>query len=292
MKYFLIIALLLLASGTTLAQADSDTKHAAYYRCTENIQKDPHQAYEYCSDYLNKYPNDDPRLVEYAGRFVTAYKKISHYLESVSPANFVEKAPGWAVYRAPSPAIIPAMDSPHVKYPITITRDYSSPEEEKLLAKAESVYKNPDNVELQLLKDWSYFAQKYAELPDGEPRWWTGQFDTILGTEVVTTEAVLYYYNISQAFRNKNGVLKENTFTFWSSSLKYEDSIKKLAAYERAGKSFTNVYVANMTLTWSQTCGGLCGFGFTRNKIVVLSPSGEILEMFLDDPVNRRTWVR
>lgn len=291
MKYFLIIALLLLAGGPTLAQEDINAKHAAYYRCTENIQKDPHQAYEYCSDYLNKYPNDDPRLVEYAGRFVTAYKKISQYLESVPPANFVEKTPGWAVYRAPSPATIPAVDSPHVKYPITITRDYSSPEEEKLLAKAESVYKNPDNIELQLLKDWGYFAQKYAELPEGEPRWWTGQFDTILGTEVVTTEAVLYYYNISQTFRNKNGVVKENTFTFWSSSLKYEASIKKLAAYERAGKSFTNVYVANMTLTWSQICGGLCGFGFTRNKIVVLSPSGEILEMFLDDPVNRSTWM-
>jgi hypothetical protein len=61
--------------------------------------------------------------------------------------------------------------------------------------------------------------------------------------------------------------------------------------YERAGKTFNNVYVANMTLTWAQVCGGLCGSGFTRNKIVVMSPSGEILDMFLDDPVNNSSWI-
>ena len=46
-----------------------------------------------------------------------------------------------------------------------------------------------------------------------------------------------------------------------------------------------------MTLTWGQFCGRLCAFGFTRNKIVVMSPSGEILEMFLDDPLNRMSWI-
>ena len=291
MKYFLIIAILLLAGGPTRAQDDSNTKRAAYNHCTEYIAKDPLKAYEYCRDYVNKYPNDDPKLVEYASRFVIAYEKISRYLESVPPAYFVEKGPGWAVYSAQSPATIPAVESPDAKYPISIKRDYGSPEEEKLLAKAESVYKNPETTQLQLLKDWGRFADKYSELPAGEPRWWTGQVDTILGAELVTTEAVLYYYNIAQAFRNKNGILKENTFTFFRSSLKYEASIRKMDLYERAGRSFTDVYVANMTLTWSQMCGGLCGFGFTRNKIVVMSPNGEILEMFLDDPVNRRSWV-
>lgn len=108
---------------------------------------------------------------------------------------------------------------------------------------------------------------------------------------LVTTEAVLYYYNISHALRNKEGKLKENSFTFLSSSLKYEASLKKMDLYERGDRRFSNVYVANMTLTWTQVCGSLCGSGFTRNKIVVMSPSGEILEMFLDDPVNRSSWV-
>ena len=291
MKYFLITAMLLCGSGVTLAQEDVKAKHDAYYLCVDNIEKDPQNAYEYCSAYLKKYPNDDQRLIDSARQFVAAYKKISQYMESVPLSYFDEITTRWAVYRPALLATLPSEDSRDAKHPILVKRQYGSPEEEKLLAKAESVYKNPETTQLQLLKEWGRFADEYSVLPEGEPKWWTGHVDTIPGAELVTAEAVLYYYNISQAFRNNNGILKENTFTFISSNLKYEASIRKLDAYERAGKSFSNVYVANMTLTWAQVCGGLCGFGFTRNKIVVMNPSGEILEMFLDDPVNRRTWV-
>jgi hypothetical protein len=130
-----------------------------------------------------------------------------------------------------------------------------------------------------------------VDLPDGEPKWWTGPTQSILTSELVTTEAVLYYYNISQALRDNQGKLKDSSFGFLSSNLKYEAWIVKMDVYERSGKSFQSVYVANLTLTWGQHCGVLCGSGFTRNKIVVMNPSGEILEMFLDDPANRSSWI-
>src|SRR5678816_3366728 len=98
MKYFLVAAILLCISGSTPAQEDVKAKHAAYSLCTDNIEKDPHKAYEYCSDYLNKYPNDDQRLTGFAGKFVTAYRKISQYLKSVPMNYFMEKTTGWAVY--------------------------------------------------------------------------------------------------------------------------------------------------------------------------------------------------
>lgn len=291
MKYFLMAAILFFVSESTPAQEDVNGKHTAYNLCVENTKKDPHKAYEYCSDYLSKYPNDDYRLRDFAGRFIIAHKKVSQYVKSVPATNFVEKTTRWAVYNPGLLAAIPTEESRHAKHLIVIKREYGTFGEEKLLAKAEALYKNPDTVEADLLKNWGYLADNYVVLPDGEPKWWTGTVDTILGTDLVTTEAVLYYYNISQAFRKKEGKLKENSFTFVSSGLQYTASIKKMDVYERAGRSFTNVYVANMTLTWSQVCGGLCGHGFTRNKIVVMSPSGEILEMFLDDPVNRSSWV-
>lgn len=291
MKYFLLTAILLSMNGSTLAQEDIKAKHAAYYQCANNIEKDRHKAYEYCSDYLSKYPNDDKRLTEFAGRFVTAYKKISQYVKSVSPQDFEITVTGWAVYRPALLATIASEDSKDAKYPILIKREYSSPDEEKLLAKAEALYKNPEKVEAELLTQWGYIAQESVILPDGKPKWWSGSFSTILATDVVTTEAVLYYYNISHAFRNNQGYVNGNLFKFLSSSLKYDASIKKMDVYERAGRSFRNVYVANMTLTWGQVCGGLCGSGFTRNKIVVMSQSGEIFEMFLDDPVNRTSWI-
>ena len=290
MKYFLMIAILVFTSGATLAQEDVKAKYAAYQLCIDNIEKDSHKAYEYCSDYVNKYPNDKT-YIDFPAKFVTAYKKISQYVKSVPAADFAEKTTGWAVYSPGLLATIPSEDSRDAHHPILIRREYGSPNEEKLLAKAESLYKNPDPIELELVKQWRSIADKYFVFPDGEPKWWTRQVDTILATELVTTQAVLYYYNMSQTLRNKEGKLQENSFTFFHSSLKYEASIKKMDVYERAGRGFNNVYVANMTLTWAQVCGGLCGYGFTRNKIVVMSPSGEILEMFLDDPVNNSSWI-
>jgi len=64
-----------------------------------------------------------------------------------------------------------------------------------------------------------------------------------------------------------------------------------VATYVRSGKTFKDVYVAEMILTWGQVCGGLCGYGFTRNKVVVLKADGEIVYVFLDDPVNSSSWV-
>ncbi|HEU4833600.1 MAG TPA: hypothetical protein VFS90_04265 [Pyrinomonadaceae bacterium] len=291
MKYLVIAVFLLSTSASTPAQEDVKAKHAAYYLCIEHIENDPNKAYEYCSDYLNKYPNDDKRLTDFAGKFVTAYTKISTYVKSVPLTYFTEVTPRWAVYVPGLEATIPSENSRDKNHPILIKREYGSPAEERLLAKAEALYQNQEPVASRLLKEWRYMAEPYVVMPDGEPKWWGGPVSTVLTTDLVTTEAVLYYYNKSQAFRNKEEKPQENGFKFLSTTLKYEASIKKMDVYERAGRSFSNVYVANMTLTWGQVCGGLCGYGFTRNKIVVMSPNGEILEMFLDDPANRSSWI-
>lgn len=91
--------------------------------------------------------------------------------------------------------------------------------------------------------------------------------------------------------RANKGKIPENGFTFIESNLKYDSEIKKYAKFERAGKIFTNVFVVTMNLTWGEMCGSLCGAGFTRNKIVVLGEKGEILGLFLDDPVNNSSWI-
>lgn len=291
MKYLLIAATLFYLSGPVLGQEDVQAKHTVYALCVENIEKDPHKAFEYCSDYLNKYPNDNKMQTEFVGKFITSYRKIAQWLKSIPANYFTEKTAKWAVFSPGLRATIPVENTLVGDYSILIKREYASADENKLLAKAETLYKNPDRVDLELLKNWQYNAEPDVILPDGEPKWWSRPVDTIQATEFVSTGAVLYYYNISQALRSKNGKLKENSFKFWSSTLIYDASIKKVEMYQRSGKSFNNVYVANMTLTWEQVCNALCGFGFTRNKIVVMSPSGEILEMFLDDPANRAGWV-
>jgi len=44
MKYFLMAAMLLFTSGSTLAQEDVKAKRAAYYLCTGHTETDPHKA--------------------------------------------------------------------------------------------------------------------------------------------------------------------------------------------------------------------------------------------------------
>lgn len=292
MKCFLITAILLSISGLAPAQEDAKVNQvAAYYRCTGYMDKAPHKAFEYCSEYAKTYPNDYKARLDNVTKFLTAYNKISQYLKSVPLAHFVEITPNWAVYSPGLLATIPIEESRDPNYPILIKREFGSPAEEKLLAKAESLYKNPEGFDLELFKGWRHLADDSIVFPDGEPQWWAGTSTGILATELVTTQAVLYYYNVLQTLKDKQGKLKGTSMTYSSANLDYKSSIKKMDVYERAGKTFRNVYVANMTLTWGQVCGGLCGFGFTRNKIVVMSANGDILEMFLDDPVNNSSWI-
>jgi hypothetical protein len=291
MKILIILVFSLVPVCAISAQEDVTAKHAAYYLCIDNIETEPYKAYGYCSDYLKKYPDDDKRLTQFAGMFVTAFEKVARYVKSVPVTDFTEVAPGWAVYKPGLSKTMPILNDEKGTYKISISRDYGSLDEEKLLNKAESLYKNPETVGRELLKTWRHLSQEHAALPDGEPKWWGGTFDTIQQTELVTTEAVLYYYDTVMLMRNNGGKIMENSFVFGSANLKYAAAIKKMDVYTRSGKTFKNVYVADLTLTWAQVCGGLCGAGFTRNKIVVLGMKGEILEMFLDDPVNNSNWV-
>ena len=54
---------------------------------------------------------------------------------------------------------IPVEDSRDANYPILIKHEYGWPEEERLLAKAESLYKNPDTIEPELLRQWRYITE-------------------------------------------------------------------------------------------------------------------------------------
>jgi hypothetical protein len=267
-----------------------EAKHAAYYLCINNIEIKPREAYKYCSDYLKKYPGGDERLVEFATMFTTAYEKIDGYLNSV-PANDFIDGPKWSIYKPDLQQVIPGVDESKDKHKIEISRSYASSDEEKLLGRAEAVYGPRQDGEKPLFKQWRYFSQVETDLPRGEPRWWSGRIDTVLADEIVTTSAVMYYYQLSQQLRVDDDRIKPNSFRFTSTDLKYTATIKRMPTYSHAGKTFKDAYVAEMNLTWGQVCGPLCGYGFTRNKIVVLAAGGDILDGFLDDPVNSSSWI-
>jgi len=194
-------------------------KHEAYFACINNIERKPREAYIRCSDYLKKYPGDDQRLVDFARMFTTAFEKIDAYLRSVPANDFVEGTK-WSVYKPDLQKVIPWAADLKDKHKIEITRTYASPDEDRLLAKAEAVYRPERSFEDQLFKQWRYYSQAAAELPNGVPAWWSGRFDTVLSTQTVTTSAVLYYYELSLQLRANDDRARPNSFQFSSTELK------------------------------------------------------------------------
>lgn len=297
MKIILLITLcVFLLNSETSGQEDVKVKHEAYYNCVNFIPKfdapfkdTTKEAFQNCSDYLQKYPNDDPRLVEYAQSWIRAYEKINAYLESVN--NGSGNSQDWTIMTDELTKEIPVNSKSEGAHKVEISRQFADPIEDKLLKIAEAVYPNPKENKAELFKNWRYYSQQTITLPLGEPRWWSGSFDTILSTRIVTTGAVLYYLEVTDKLKNNNNMLKEESFTFQNTNLKYWSFIKKFEKYERNGKTFENVYVADINLTWGQICGGLCGHGFTRNKVVVLNEKGNVLDLFLDAKVNFSSWV-
>jgi hypothetical protein len=116
------------------------------------------------------------------------------------------------------------------------------------------------------------------------PIWGMRGGDDIQSTHIVTARAVRYYYDFTLAVRQNphvpSGCDAVNT------NLKYPASIKHFEHYSHNRDSFENVYVADLTLEWGFVCGGLCGMGFTRNKVVVPDGNGVVVALYLDVPVN------
>lgn len=71
-------------SPTTAAksgQDDAEAKRALYQRVTENVKSNQKVAYEAAKEFLQKYPNDDPQIIDYLKRFVAKYEKASQQVD-------------------------------------------------------------------------------------------------------------------------------------------------------------------------------------------------------------------
>src|SRR5688572_25835143 len=84
---------------SVFAQEDVKAKHEAYYLCINTIEKDHSQAYQYCSVYLKKYPQDEARLVEFVKRWLTAYDLITLFIGSTEKLFVFDEGQLWAIFK-------------------------------------------------------------------------------------------------------------------------------------------------------------------------------------------------
>jgi hypothetical protein len=285
----LAICVGLLDSGLVLAQGEANSPPDSYTRCANTMNSNPQAAYKSCKEYLDAYPRDDNERLRLVANWVNAYERGLNYAKSLQ--SFLNTMKGkswfWFIYEPELKIELPNVVEKMGNYKIEIVRTFSNAQEEELLRKAEAVY-GPQYRFLDVIQ-WNP-ALWAADLPDQVvPLWGSRGNDNVQITEVITASAILYYYELSLAMRNQRPF--RNVFKMIGTGLKYHGEIKHFDEYKHAGKEFRNVYVADLNLEWSSICGGLCGVGFKRNKLVVLDAKGAVLELFLDAPENHSMWV-
>jgi hypothetical protein len=266
--------------------ATQNDPYRLYTLCVANIRNAPLEAYSPCKQYLERTSDDDTPQVEYVKTWIGRYEKVLPYLQFLEGLTTDKNAP-WLVYEPDMTIDLPQTSDTEGPYKIQISRSFRGLNEEEMLRKAEAVYSNPSKMVADVLR--SLYA--WADRPPAEmaPMWGTPGNDNIQSADVVTARAVRYYYDLSVAAKANPHL--PTGFNAVATGLKYDGVIRHFDRYSHNGNTFENVYVGDLTLEWSFTCGGLCGMGFTRNKLVMLDANGNVIAMYLDAPVNSESWV-
>jgi hypothetical protein len=245
-------------------------------------------ANEVCQQYLQEYPDDDQRLVQFVRNWVIAYERVLPYVTYLQTMATPNPKRPWFIYEPDLTLVTPEVTQRDGNNPVEIVRSYGGEREAAMLKRAEAVYPSVDSMVAKVAQQPSFFAQ-FVPL-DNEPLWWDSAHSGVRETYVITARAIRYYYNLSQDMRD-NPQRRIPGWGRWKTSLKYVATLTYHDEYSRGRETFRDVYVADLNLEWSQVCGGLCGAGYKRNKVVVLDRHGDVIGMFLDAPENRGGWV-
>ena len=275
---------ILVVSVGSPAQDESAGRTDAYSVCILKIRNAPQDAYDSCNQYLEHSSSDDAKRVQWVKNWVTRYEKLRPYAQFLQNLTTGQKA-AWIVYEPDMAIQLPQTSEEEGPYKIQIARSFAGRMEEAMLSKAEAVYPAPNKMIQDLFR--SYGPNQLPK--EMTPLWGIPGNDNIELTTTVTARAVRYYYDLSVAARRDSAL--PTGFTAMGSSLKYAAGIKYFNQYSHGEDTFQRVYVADLTLEWGFVCGGLCGMGFTRNKVVVLDSQGDVVAMYLDAPVNSELWV-
>jgi len=277
---------IVVASIVSPAQDGRPARTDPYSICISKIQNAPQEAYEPCALYLERSYSDDAERVDSVKDWITKYEKARphiEFLQSLTP----DAHAAWIVYDPDMMIDLQQTSDDKGRYKIHIARSFADLIEEAMLRRAEAVYPGPS----EMIQDvFSSLGERVDEsAKEMAPIWGFPGNDRIELTKTVTARAVRYYYDLSVAARKEPHL--STGFTAEATSLKYEAGIKHFEYYSHGKDAFTNVYVADLTLEWAFHCGGLCGMGFTRNKLVVLDSQGNVVALYLDAPANSEFWV-
>lgn len=258
----------------------------AYAACSNQMFHDPEHAVETCKAYLAGSPKDDAGHVKRVQDWLANYDRVQPYVQFLKELT-LDSSGRWMVYGPDTTIELPQTSQTQGAFQMQISRSFSGPTEELLLRQAEATYPTTRTMIREMLRGPVLCEEEFGA--EKAPLWGECNNDNIEETTVVTARAVRYYYDLTMTERTNPHLT--SGFTAKHSSMEYSAGIKFMVRYTHGKDSLANVYVADLTLTWGFNCGGLCGVGWTRNKVVVLDASGNVLALYLDAPVNRSLMV-
>ncbi len=153
---------------------------------------------------------------------------------------------------------------------INLERSVLYPNERRLIEKAEAFFP-PESV----------FENQDDYNPNGEPRWWYGDFDGIRIPYAITGSSVDYYVSLIRYFQ-KGEFDAAGTIRMQSASVTYTSAAKHYDSFIFGNERFTDVYVVSQELKWKNYCGILCALWFTKTRMIVFDSNENVIAVFGD----------
>ena len=162
-------------------------------------------------------------------------------------------------------------------YVATVHREFRNPLEERLLGVAEGIYP-PAKAVVSVADNHAERSKLLRE----ERLWWFGDFDGVRLPFAVTMDAVHYYLKLTQTF-GRGDRTPPHQIPMIASKFSYTATVSPGPRnYTRGGRTFRDVYVVEMKLSWWDYCGSLCACGFDLDRTVLFLPDGTLVCVFGD----------
>lgn len=212
---------------------------------------------------------------------------------SLTPACGLQDQP-----TAPAPTELPDRleeTLPHGS--ISISRTWEGPGAREALRVAEATHPDPDSILTTVERSGvppankDRMADMIREYRVTGPRWWLQAGDRVLVPYAITGAAVQHVLERTRvtaeefeesgdypAVRRRNDGTPDTVFVVHpEATMEYSAHAAFRPQAEVGGRSFEDVVVVQMTLTFSKYCGLLCGFSFGAERTVVVSDDGRVL---------------
>ena len=164
-------------------------------------------------------------------------------------------------------------------FTLAVVREFPDSTAARLLGIAEATYPPREHLEVLSIANRTEVGPDSAKVS----LWWYDGVGVARVPYAVTAGALQYYTGLTDRFRAHNFWGSFAHPLYWT-DLNYHATISYRDEFVSGFETFSNVYVAQMTLGWGYNDGAFIPVSLAH-RIVVLSPEGEVLQVDGDGTV-------